>query len=64
VDDITPFVEPLRRIVDEAASVGIRVAIEPLPFGLIGSIPQGADLIRAAGHPSPDRWSSLARLPR
>ena len=52
VDDITPFVEPLRRIADEAAAVGTRVAIEPLPFGLIGSIPQGADLIRAAGHPS------------
>ena len=52
VDDITPFVEPLRRIADEAAAVGTRVAIEPLPFGLIGSMPQGADLIRAAGHPS------------
>ena len=52
VDDITPFVEPLRRIADEAAAIGTRVAIEPLPFGLIGSMPQGADLIRAAGHPS------------
>ena len=52
VDDITPFVEPLRRIADEAAALGTRVAIEPLPFGLIGSIPQGAKLIRAAGHPS------------
>ena len=52
VNDITPFVEPLRRIADEAAAVGTRVAIEPLPFALIGSIPQGAELIRAAGHPS------------
>jgi sugar phosphate isomerase/epimerase len=52
VDDITPFVEPLRRIADEAAAIGSRVAIEPLPFGLIGSMPQGADLIRAADHPS------------
>jgi sugar phosphate isomerase/epimerase len=52
VDDITPFVEPLRRIADEAAAIGTRVAIEPLPFGLIGSIPQGAELIRAADHPS------------
>ena len=54
VDDIAPFVEPLRRIANEAAAVGTRVAIEPLPFGLIGSMPQGADLIRAAGHPRPD----------
>ena len=52
VNDITPFVEPLRRIADEATAIGTRVAIEPLPFALIGSIPQGADLIRAAGHPS------------
>jgi sugar phosphate isomerase/epimerase len=52
VEDTTPFVEPLRRIADEAAAVGTRVAIEPLPFGLIGSMPQGAELIRAAGHPS------------
>ena len=52
VDDIAPFVEPLRRIADEAAADGTRVAIEPLPFALIGSMPQGADLIRAAGHPS------------
>ena len=52
VDDITPFVEPLRRIADEAAAHGTRVALEPLPFALIGSMPQGADLIRAAGHPA------------
>lgn len=52
VDDITPFVAPLREIADEAAAVGTRVALEPLPFGLIGSMPQGAELIRATGHPS------------
>ena len=52
VDDITPFVEPLRRIADEASAIGTRVALEPLPFALIGSMPQGADLIRAAGHPA------------
>lgn len=52
VDDITPFVEPFRRIADEAAAAGTRVAIEPLPFSLIGSIPQGADLIRAVAHPA------------
>ncbi len=50
VHDITPLVEPLRRIADEAAAVGTRVALEPLPFGLIGSVPRGADLVRAAGH--------------
>jgi sugar phosphate isomerase/epimerase len=52
VDDIAPFVDPLRRIADEASAVGTRVALEPLPFALIGSMPQGADLIRAADHPA------------
>ncbi len=52
LDDVTPLVQPLRRIADEAAAQGTRVAIEPLPFGLVGSIPSGADLIRAAGHPA------------
>lgn len=52
VDDVTPFVAPLRRLADEAAAVGTRVALEPLPFGLVASIPQGAELVRAAGHPA------------
>jgi sugar phosphate isomerase/epimerase len=52
VNDINPFVKPLRQIANEAAAVGTRVALEPLPFGFIGSMPQGADLIRATGHPS------------
>lgn len=52
VDDITPFVQPFRRLGEEAAAVGTRVAIEPLPFGFIGSIPQGAELARAADHPA------------
>jgi sugar phosphate isomerase/epimerase len=52
VHDITPFIQPLRKIADEAAAIGTRVALEPLPFGFIGSIPQGAELIRAVDHPS------------
>lgn len=39
VEDITPFVNPLRHIADEAAEIGTRVALEPLPFGFIGSMP-------------------------
>ncbi|MCC2031549.1 sugar phosphate isomerase/epimerase family protein [Microbacterium allomyrinae] len=52
LDDITPLVEPLRRLADEAAAVGARVALEPLPFGLVGTIPKGAELIRAVAHPA------------
>ena len=28
------------------------MALEPLPFGLVASMPQGAELIRAVGHPA------------
>lgn len=50
VDDVSPFVDPLRRLADEAAARGTRIALEPLPFALIGSMPQGAELIRQVGH--------------
>ncbi|MET0695668.1 MAG: sugar phosphate isomerase/epimerase family protein [Propionibacteriaceae bacterium] len=52
LQDFTPLVDPLRHLADEAAAAGTRVALEPLPFGLIGSIPQGAALIRATDHPA------------
>ncbi|MEZ3161165.1 sugar phosphate isomerase/epimerase family protein [Microbacterium sp. BWT-B31] len=52
VDDLTPFVEPMRRIAEEADAVGTRIALEPLPFAMIASMPQGADLIRAVDHPA------------
>lgn len=50
VDDLTPFVDPLRRLADEAAARGTKVALEPLPFALIASLPQGADLMRLVDH--------------
>ena len=52
VTDLTPFVEPARGLAREAADLGFRLALEPLPFSLIGSIPQGAELARAVGHPA------------
>lgn len=51
-DDLDPFVAPLRQLAEEAQNHGTRVALEPLPFGMIGTIPQGADLVRLAGHPA------------
>lgn len=52
VDDIGFLIEPMRRIAAEAAQVGTAIALEPLPFGLVGSMPQGAELIRAVDHPA------------
>ena len=52
VDDLTPFVQPARDLAREAADLGVRLALEPLPFALIGSIPQGAQLAREVDHPA------------
>ncbi|GGC28924.1 sugar phosphate isomerase [Brevibacterium sediminis] len=52
VEDVEPFVEPLRRLAEEAETYGTKVALEPLPFGMIASIPQGAELIRRVDHPA------------
>jgi len=49
-ESVDSFVDPLRRLADEAADAGTRVALEPLPFALIASMPQGAELMRRAGH--------------
>ena len=52
VEDVEVFVAPLRRLADEAASYGTKVALEPLPFGMIASMPQGAELISRVDHPA------------
>lgn len=51
-DSVAPFVQPLRRLAEEAADSGVRVGLEPLPFALIASMPQGAELVRAVEHPA------------
>ncbi|MEN9752411.1 MAG: hypothetical protein RL670_102 [Actinomycetota bacterium] len=52
VDDVTPFVAPMRAIAEEAAAAGTRIALEPLPFALIATVPQGAELVAAVDHPA------------
>ena len=49
--DLTELVAPLRELADQAAHHGTRVAIEPMPFSVINTVPAGADLVRAAAHP-------------
>ncbi|WP_296631191.1 sugar phosphate isomerase/epimerase family protein [Rhodoluna sp.] len=51
VDDFSHMVKPFRRLAEEAAGIGAVVALEPLPFALIGSMPQGADLCAEVNHP-------------
>jgi sugar phosphate isomerase/epimerase len=52
VTDLTPFVKPARALARDAADLGFRLALEPLPFALVGSIPQGAQLARDVDHPA------------
>jgi sugar phosphate isomerase/epimerase len=43
---------PLRDLADQAAAHGTRVAIETMPFSAISTVPMGAEIIAAAGHPA------------
>lgn len=50
--DLGELIAPLRALAEQAADHGTRVAIEPMPFSIIDSIPLGAEVVRAAGHPA------------
>jgi sugar phosphate isomerase/epimerase len=42
---------PLRELAEQAAAHGTRVAIETMPFSAIATVPMGAELVSATGHP-------------
>jgi sugar phosphate isomerase/epimerase len=66
------LVSPLRDLAEQAAAHGTRVAIETMPFSAIATVPMGAEVVAAAGHPAAgllvDAWhvfragTSLAEL--
>jgi sugar phosphate isomerase/epimerase len=43
---------PLRELAEQAADRGTRVAIETMPFSAIATVPMGAEIVAAAGHPA------------
>jgi sugar phosphate isomerase/epimerase len=43
---------PLRELAAQAAARGTKVAIETMPFSAIATVPMGADIVTAAGHPA------------
>lgn len=51
LDDLDFLVDPLRRLTAEAALRGTRIALEPMPFSMVGRIPAAADLIRKVDMP-------------
>lgn len=46
------LVDPLRELAEQAVEHGTRIAIETMPFSIISTVPMGAELISAAGHPA------------
>jgi sugar phosphate isomerase/epimerase len=51
LDDLDFLVEPLRRLTAEAALRGTRIALEPMPFSMVGNVPAAADLMRKVDMP-------------
>ncbi|WP_255122926.1 sugar phosphate isomerase/epimerase [Rhodococcus sp. 14-2470-1b] len=49
--DLAPYTEPLLELTRQAAEHGTRIALEPMPFSIVSTIPAGADLARSTGHP-------------
>ncbi|HEV7420211.1 MAG TPA: sugar phosphate isomerase/epimerase family protein [Mycobacterium sp.] len=43
---------PLHELAEQAAAHGTRVAIETMPFSAITTVPMGAEIVAAAGHPA------------
>ncbi|MEW1823812.1 sugar phosphate isomerase/epimerase family protein [Arthrobacter sp. NPDC080031] len=51
LDDLDFLVEPLRRLTREASKRGTRIALEPMPFSMVGSMPAAAELMRSVDMP-------------
>jgi sugar phosphate isomerase/epimerase len=51
LEDLDFLVEPLRRLAKEASERGTRIALEPMPFSMVGSIPAAAELMRSVDMP-------------
>jgi sugar phosphate isomerase/epimerase len=44
-------VKPLRSLTTEASKRGTRIALEPMPFSMVGSMPAAAELMRSVDMP-------------
>lgn len=50
--NLSELVAPLRELGEQAQAHGTRIAIEPMPFSIIDTVPVGAGLVHAAAHPA------------
>lgn len=51
-EDPLALAAPLRELTEQAVEHGTRVAIETMPFSAIATVPMGAEIVAAAGHPA------------
>jgi sugar phosphate isomerase/epimerase len=49
---VEPLVAPLHRLAEDAHRRGTRIALEPMPFSMVSTVPMGAELVRAVDHPA------------
>ena len=52
LDSIEPLVAPLAELATEAGELGIRIALEPMPFSMVSNVPMGAELVRTVDLPN------------
>lgn len=52
IESVDFLIEPLRLLADEAKERGTRVAVEPMPFSMLATVPMAAELVRAVDHPA------------
>lgn len=52
LESMVPLVAPLRDLADHAAERGVRIALEPMPFSMVSTVPIAGDLIRAVDRPN------------
>lgn len=51
LESIEVLAEPLRELAHQASERGARVAVEPMPFSMLATVPMAAELVRAVAHP-------------
>ena len=62
--DLDQYAEGFHRVADAFAQVGVKVALEFMPFSNIATLARGLDVVRAAGHPNGGLMVDLWHLMR
>lgn len=52
LSSIDVLVQPLKELARRAEARGVRLALEPMPFSMVSTVPIGVDLVEAVDHPA------------